>query len=671
MMLCILLSLCACGRKPAAETIPTATLDPASPTATLDPASPEVLYGHIDQSVPVDGVYQLWNAEGVKQFYEHPDANFAILCHIDMGGAVLEPIPEFTGHIDGKNCNILNFTVKGSGADFGFISVNKGKINNLYLDQVTYLPENATNMGGFAGRNEGEILRCSITNSTMLVESAAAGANCGSMVGISTGPITNTNAKVDIRYNATSAANIGGIAGTLDGCHLEYVETNGKLTIASEGMNAGLMAGTVNNADLLECAFLGEDNSQAGKLFYNYFGTEEAVTYKALYWRDNSRAPEQPHIQEKREKCVAYMYEMATIEWHPQNLVHTCNCSLPGCNGVYADTFVYYGLPYNHKGGSLARMKYCLNEDGTLKDWVYELGEEGTFDTFDLYMGNDCSTAVQQAWLTVSNKIDFQRSSYQAPAVAELRQTGMVPVGDWEWDLGLELTGAALITENYTKHNGEDVMFEAYALLRMGDGAGYYSSGGHSRLCAEDAVVVRDENGKINGAYSYVLFHEQGVARVSTKEGTYSDWRTYRKYTFDNLFGGHYIPITIPEFVTGEFDEPTCTLEGAPEQDTRFSLTTGTVKANYSLDYVTMTITDSQGNVVFDHWIFPTATKRLDNNSNDTQIRNVIKELDLIAFAVPLKEVAFQKGETYHAVITGNMPTGDSFVVKDFSFTNG
>jgi len=49
----------------------------------------------------------------------------------------------------------------------------------------------------------------------------------------------------------------------------------------------------------------------------------------------------------------------------------------------------------------------------------------------------------------------------------------------------------------------------------------------------------------------------------------------------------------------------------------------------------------------------------------------MLKELDLIAFAVPLKEVAFQKGETYHAVITGNMPTGDSFVVKDFSFTNG
>ena len=664
MLITILLSCCACGNKPAAQT---------QPTETLDPASPEVLYGHVDQFTPIDGYYQIWNKEGIAALYEHPDAKFLLLCHVDMGGQVLEPIPEFTGELDGKNCNILNFTVKGGGENFGFISVNKGYVHNLYLDQVTYLPENATNMGGFAGRNEGQILRCSITNSTMTVESAAEGANCGSFVGISTTDIINTNAKVDITYNAPQKANIGGVAGTLEGCALEYVEVNGKLTIKNEGMTAGLMAGIAKNATFKECAFLGADNSQANKMFYNYFGTEEEVTYSAMYWRDNSRAPEKPHIQEKREKVVNYMYEMATIVWYPDDLPHTCNCTMPNCNSIYSTTFTYYGIPYNHKGGSLARMKYCLNEDGTLKDWIYELGEQGTFDTFDLYMGNDCSTAVQQAWLTVSNKIDFQRSSYQNPAVAELRQTGIVAVGEWEWDLGLELTGAALNTDNYTKHNGEEVMFEAYAQLRMGDGLSYYSStkGGHSRLLAEDPVVVRDENGKISGEFSYVICHEQGVARVSTKEYTYSDWRTYRKYAFDALFGGYYIPTTVPEFQTGVFDEPTCVLEGAPEQDTRFSLTTGTVKANYSLDYVTMTITDSQGNVVFDHWIFPTATKRLDNNSNDTQIRNVIKELDLIAFAVPLKEVAFQKGETYRAVITGNMPTGDSFVVKDFSFTNG
>ena len=115
---------------------------------------------------------------------------------------------------------------------------------------------------------------------------------------------------------------------------------------------------------------------------------------------------------------------------------------------------------------------------------------------------------------------------------------------------------------------------------------------------------------------------------------------------------------------------PVCTLEGGVD-DSRLGLTTGVVKANYSLDYVTMVITDEAGNEVFNHWMFPTVTKRLDNNSNDTQIRNVIMEYDLAGFAIPLREVSFKPGVSYHATITGNLATGDSFVVKDFSFVNG
>ena len=45
-LLALLLSFCGCQAAPAAET----------PAPTLDPTSPEALYGHIDQSQPVDGV---------------------------------------------------------------------------------------------------------------------------------------------------------------------------------------------------------------------------------------------------------------------------------------------------------------------------------------------------------------------------------------------------------------------------------------------------------------------------------------------------------------------------------------------------------------------------------------------------------------------------------------
>ena len=664
MVLAALLSLAACGAKPQAETVPV--------QETLDPASPEALYGHIDQSQPMGGVYQIWSAEGVKAIADHPDAQFELLCNVDMGGAEIAPIPEFTGIFNGANFTISNFTVKGEGQDFGFVGVNKGKINNLYMDSVTFLPGTATNIGSYAGRNEGTILRCKITNSAMTVANTAENALCGGLVGSNIGSITNTQAAVDVTYTAAQSATVGGIVGKDEGGKLEFLDMGGFLTISGENKTVGVLIGSAKDTTLDNCAFIGSDNSLGGKLFTGYYGAEENVTGTTLLLRDNSRAPEQPHIQEKREKAVQAMYEMCTIPWQPlQDIPHTCNCSLNMCNGVYNVTYAYYGLPYNHKGGSLARMKYCLNEDGTVKDWVYEMAAEDTFDTFDLYMGNDCSTCVQQAWLTVSNTVEFKRSSYQTPAAAEYRNTGILPLGNWVWDLGLDVTAAGLVTKNYTDYNGPEVMYEAYALLRMGDGVCYYYENGHSRLVAEDAVVVRDENGKINGEYSYVVFHEQGKTTLDEVNMTYSTCAVYQKYTFENLYNGYYLPVTIREFVTGEFDEPTCVLEGGSKEMNRFALTTGIVKANYSLDYVTMTITDEGGNVIFDHWMFPTVTKRLDNDSNDTQIRSVFKEYDLAGYAIALKNVGFQTGETYHAVVTGNLATGDSYTLLDFDFTNG
>ena len=639
--------------------------------ATLDPSSPEAMYGHIDQSQPIGGVYKLWNKDGLQQLAAHPDASFQLLCSIDAQGMVMAPIAEFTGTIDGMNFTISNLTIQGEGADFGFVGVNKGKINSLYLDMVTFQPGKATNIGSFAGRNEGTILRCMITNSAMTVENTAEGAFCGGLVGVNTGEIKNTSAAVDVSYTAAQAATVGGIAGKDVGGKLEFVDMSGFLTISGTNKTTGVLVGSAKDTTLDTCAFIGADNSLGGKVFTNYYGTEENVTGTTLLLRDNTRAPERPHVQEKREKAVQVMYDMCTIEWHPENIIHTCNCSLNMCNGVYNDTYTYYGLPYNHKNGSLARMQYCLNEDGTVKDFIYEMAEEGTFDTFDLYMGSDCSSHLQQAWLSVSNSVDYRRTRYQTPAVRELRNTGCYAVGDWEWDIGLDPTAdAATITKNYTVHNGEEVMYESYAQLRLADAVVFYYETGHTRMVAQEPVVVRDENGKISGEYSYVLMHEQGVTVLDEVNMTYSTCPTFKKYTFANLFNGYYLPITNEEFMTGEFDEPTCVLEGGIGENNRLALTTGVVKANYSLDYVTMTITDKDGNVVFDHWMFPSVTKRLDNNSNDYHIRRVFKEYDLAGFAIPLMEVAFQKGDTYHAVVTGNLATGDSYTLLDFDFTN-
>ena len=111
LLFALLASLCACAAQEETATQPSGvpTLEEMKAQMEADKLlyekSPEEMYGHIDQTQMIDGYYKLWNAEGVKLIAQYPDAKFQLLCHIDMGGIEIAPIPEFTGTLDG-----LNFT---------------------------------------------------------------------------------------------------------------------------------------------------------------------------------------------------------------------------------------------------------------------------------------------------------------------------------------------------------------------------------------------------------------------------------------------------------------------------------------------------------------------------------------------------------------------------------
>lgn len=648
-LLALLLSFCGCQAAPAAET----------PAPTLDPTSPEALYGHIDQSQPVDGVYKIWNSQGVLQMAEHPDADFELLCNVDMQGAQVKGFDTYTGDFNGANFTISNFTLVCSGENYGFAGINRGQIHNLYLDLVTFAPNaDAKNIGTMAGINEGSILRCRITG-TLPVQ--ANGANCGSLVGKNSGSLANTNLAVDLTFQGESSL-VGGIAGSITGGTVEYVETQGILTVTGNNQ-VGLFTGSSENVVLLDCTFLGADNSANGKLFTNFTGNkdDEMVTVSGGLWRDNAnQEPITTSQAALRDRAVAAMYAMGSVEWHPNDLIHTCSCQLSGCHGVYNKEYTYYGIPYNHKGGSLARMQYCLNEDGTVKDFVYEMA---SFDGFDGYMGNDCSTAVQQAWWVVSNSTDVVRCDGMQPCFDK----GCYAVGDYEYNFN---QNAQSYTDIIINANSEQTMYEAYGQMRRGD-AHYYmrEEGGHTRMAAEDAVTVRDQNGLINPDKSYVICHEQGNSITDDVKMTTTSWRLNWKYTFSNLYLDWAIPVTIAEFMTGEMETPICELTGSV--DGKLGMVTGTVKANYYLDYVDLKITDDQGNVVMDHRMFTTVGRYYDHNFNDSIIRNYCDTYDLGHFASPLQNVALEKGRTYSYTITAYLATDDVFTLKEGSFANG
>ena len=676
LLLAVLVSLCACAKKEEAA---------AEPAATLDPQSPEAMYGHIDQTQKIDGVYKIWNKEGVLNMLQNPGESFELLCHVDMEGEIIAPIAEFTGTLTGQNCTIKNFTVQGGDeTDFGFIGVNKGKINNLYLDNVTLISgNNAKNIGAFVGKNEGTLSRCSLTNTTLTVAAAPADANIGNLVGLNTGNLANGKFHIELSAAVTGAANVGAIVGNAQGGKIEYIEMEGKMDVTGGTVSAGMFAGTATDVVFLDCKFLCETNTVDGKLVEVFTGNEDdelVVAANALY-RDNGWHEPLTAGQEKlRQRVVDEMNAMGTVEWRLHNdLAHSCTCSLSSCHGVYNTTTLYYGIPYNHKGGSLERMYYIMDEEGYIKDWAYDLE---AYDGFDLYMGNDCSTALAHAWWTVSNTTDFSRCTYEVPQrVTEcntgtgLDHSGVYPVGEYATDF--TLTGSKY-TDQHLAATGEQGMYRSYAALRKGDGYVYIiPEGGHTRMAVADAVVVLDQQGNIDPNYSFVMSTEQGSTTRAdagtngneTGSNTVSTWKVNYKYTFANMYYDWAIPVTCIELMTGEMDTPECEMIDGVEG--YYGMFNGVVKGNFYLDSVDLEVKNSKGETVFFHTYWTTADKRHDIGHNDALLRNYEDELDMVAFSVPLSKFQFEVGETYTYSVTGHLHTYDDFVVHESSFTYG
>lgn len=665
LLIAVLLSCCACGAKNEGA---------GADASALDPQSPEAMFGHIDQTVLMDGYYKLWNAEGVKfMMTNHPDAKFEILCNIDMAGAELAPIGTFSGTIKGGNFKIANFTLRGGEeADFGFIGVNKGSVQNLILENVTCVPgANAKNIGVMVGSNEGKLNRCNVTG-TLAVEKAAADASCGGLIGKNTGSAENMVCTVDVSYTASGKANVGGLMGSTTGGEIAFLENHGKLTVTGSDKTVGLFAGEAADSVFTNCVFGGADNSLDGKLFQNFTGNaddDEKVVAVNAKWRDNAAIQPLPEkVAAARQKVVDAMYDLCTVEWHvTQDLVHSCTCQLSSCHGTYNSRFTYYGIPYNHKASSLARFTYCLNEDKTIFDWFYDLA---SFDGFDIYIGSDCSSTVQQAWWTVSNSTNICNTTYIPAAYGH----GTIAVGDYTCDFQLKTETrdgvSTLYTAQYLEATDEQVMYESYAATRYGDAVvNKIAAGGHTRMVAADPVIVRDQEGKIDPTYSYILMHEQGSSWTDEVKMETSSCKTNWKYTFAALYGDCYVPVTCEELLTGELEPVEAKLEDACEG--YGGMVTGTVKSNYQLDYVTLTITDSKGETVLEHPMFTTAQKTNDYGGNYFTGRSYTDKLDMADFAVVLAKAPLKAGESYNYTVTANLATFDSIQVHEGNFTYG
>ncbi len=652
----LLLSLCACGAETQQETQPT-----TEPTEVEQQENP---FAGINELESVDGVYQIHSIQGLLNIANHLDGSFELLCDIDLGGIQWTPVgtkeAPFTGKINAQQHVISNFVVDTPTEDgyLGFFGYNEGNVRNLVLaDMQITATENTVSVGAMAGVNAGTILRCTV-GGTMNVQSGTAQMACGGIAGQNTARLESSVAGMEMCVTVPGEASVGGFVGIQAGGMLSESDFTGSLSVTSgSNKQVGLFAGQAEDLELLNNTFLGESNTVDGETYIQFCGQEENVTNTGYLLRDNTAEPLPAEIQALRDKVESQMRAMGTVEWTvAQNLTQTVGCTC--CKAkMFMTGQTYRGIPYSHKGGSLDRFLYSLDENHVVADWAYEL--DG-FDGWDLYIGNDCFGAIKLAWTTVSDSMNVRGTLYQLPVCGE----GTVPVGDWEWELPISQTN--YLTQPYVEATGEERLYEAYACLRKGDAVGNrLDIGGHTRLLACDAVVVRDAEGKIDPDKSYVLTHEQGGGGEET-EAFSSSWRIDYKYSFDALAKSYYVPFTIPELLDGTTAPVTATLEGGVEG--RSGLTTGVVMSNYFMDSVEMVITDAQGRQVFAHKMFANVDKTSDTGHDENVVKILVKDFNLARFAPALKGLALDPNGKYHCVITANLLTGDSLVVKDYTF---
>ncbi len=639
---------------------------------------------------PQTGRGQIYTPDGLELLRQHPEGEFAIMANLDCAGMVWEPIEVFSGKLSAfwagnRSYTISNLVISGE-ENPGFFSTLSGSVENLNFDGVTLeTPEGFSGMagilaasvtgtvtnvrceniqltasgaamtiGGLAGQMSGSTTGCYVDGS-ITINTQGEGNHIGGGIGVlvpgkgtyvaTDSSIASELSKTEVRTDLNVTANggtgeIGGIYGTSTdlanvisvnyGGHITFDSPDGQYAISPL---AGHLHGTISSS--FSCARsmnLTGNGCEAANAFY---GTAEPEKHTLLNCvvRDVSNLDETLPQEEQalRQKVVDYMYEQCTFPWIPsKDMSYSDSCKSKHIQ-YYQQGFTYFGQPYTHHCSSLERFTSYIGPDGVVLEELPATGWEYQF-------GNDCADCVYWSWSQVSPSVTYLLTNDM------ICQNGTIPVGSYTLANQENTADTCLL-------NGPEVIYEAYAQLKMGDAI--LEGPGHVRMVAEAAYVFRDENGKIDPAASYVLFHEQGA--TTKLELRNSTCQVNKKTTFEKLYTGNYIPITIPEFAQGMAGEPVVSCDNTTEDFE--NIFRGKITSNYRINWVRISLTDPSGSEVYGVTFYPTSGSTHNVSFDLSLFNGNVRASDLTA------------GQTYHYTAYVGVADGQEIPVKDYDFT--
>ncbi|MBE6563746.1 MAG: hypothetical protein E7655_00505 [Ruminococcaceae bacterium] len=311
------------------------------------------------------------------------------------------------------------------------------------------------------------------------------------------------------------------------------------------------------------------------------------------------------------------MVDMASVKWKSNaTLDFASNTEYTG-QLQYTKGTVYTGIPY--VAGNAGYVG--------LDQWTeaYPDGSTYTGSTeWNKMWGNQCISSVINALQPVTASQHFADGLSFHDFFPKNGSDNYIAVGDYS------VPGTAISTEEVIESLGTNdreranIVFEAYAQAKSGDFivSNWRSSKG-SLLChiriVDEVHVVRNTNGSINAAKSYLLATEQCSTMDKTTKTT---WRINYKYTFNELcnfnnVSSKYLPVRLSAFASGYRETP---LLGILDRNTKDNIEhglSGRILSNYQITAVHLTIKDAQDKVALSFVEYPYTVNSVDLRTFD------------------------------------------------------
>ncbi|MBE6143548.1 MAG: hypothetical protein E7177_06160 [Erysipelotrichaceae bacterium] len=178
----------------------------------------------------------------------HPSGEIIFVNDIDMSGVNYTPF-EFSGSIDGNGHTISNLSITTTNTNAGLFTVNKGKIQDLKIKDITInsLNEKTSYIGALAGTSSGSIIDVAV-GGTINSEMGVVGGIVGKMTGKD---FAGCSSDLIINSGNDGASYVGGLVGRMENCNISFCINSS--TINAPSTTVGGVVGSISNSNMEYC----------------------------------------------------------------------------------------------------------------------------------------------------------------------------------------------------------------------------------------------------------------------------------------------------------------------------------------------------------------------------------------------------------------------------------